>query len=397
MKEVIGQKNKVSWTTKMLALYFALMPLDFVDIEGMGSVSKIVAILPIICFLFESRGKIILRLNNTSKWLIAFTVWAIFSMAYTINFEKTYETVTTLLLNVALILIMADCKLYTKQEREYLRKALVIGSVFAAVVALALGLSGNNLYEAGRYTMTLGDVSQDPNVYCGFLLFGFAYFFSNGFKEKPVLNFAVAVLFIGVSLVSGSRGGFLAFIVCAFAIFALSGKEESKLKIFLMALTGIAIGILFVRFALPMIDSDILSRFSLAYIRVNGTTNRFHIWESLFNRYQNADILRKIFGHGYGTCPLLSYDGMHAAHNVYIDNLLTIGIVGVFLQIGFQISGLKTAMKNHSYYYVSLLWGMICMCMSLSLLSYKPLWSVIMMIIIEANSCEEPVENTYTY
>ena len=397
MKEVIGQKNKVSWTTKMLALYFALMPLDFVDIEGMGSVSKIVAILPIICFLFESRGKIILRLNNTSKWLIAFTVWAIFSMAYTINFEKTYETVTTLLLNVALILIMADCKLYTKQEREYLRKALVIGSVFAAVVALALGLSGNNLYEAGRYTMTLGDVSQDPNVYCGFLLFGFAYFFSNGFKEKPVLNFAVAVLFIGVSLVSGSRGGFLAFIVCAFAIFALSGKEESKLKIFLMALTGIAIGILFVRFALPMIDSDILSRFSLAYIRVNGTTNRFHIWESLFNRYQNADILRKIFGHGYGTCPLLSYDGMHAAHNVYIDNLLTIGIVGVFLQIGFQISGLKTAMKNHSYYYVSLLWGMICMCMSLSLLSYKPLWSVIMMIIIEANSCEEPVENTYAY
>ena len=273
----------------------------------------------------------------------------------------------------------------------------MIGSVFAAVVALALGLSGNNLYEAGRYTMTLGDVSQDPNVYCGFLLFGFAYFFSNGFKEKPVLNFAVAVLFIGVSLVSGSRGGFLAFIVCAFAIFALSGKEESKLKIFLMALTGIAIGILFVRFALPMIDSDILSRFSLAYIRVNGTTNRFHIWESLFNRYQNADILRKIFGHGYGTCPLLSYDGMHAAHNVYIDNLLTIGIVGVFLQIGFQISGLKTAMKNHSYYYVSLLWGMICMCMSLSLLSYKPLWSVIMMIIIEANSCEEPVENTYTY
>ena len=397
MKEVIGQKNKVSWTTKMLALYFALIPLDFVNIEGMGSVSKIVAILPIICLLLESRGKIIFRLNNTSKWLIAFTVWAIFSMAYTINFEKTYETVTTLLLNVALILIMADCKLYTKQEREYLRKALVIGSVFAAVVALALGLSGNNFYEAGRYTMTLGDVSQDPNVYCGFLLFGFAYFFSNGFKEKPVLNFAVAVLFIGVSLVSGSRGGFLAVIVCAFAIFALSGKEESKLKIFLMALTGIAIGILFVRFALPMIDSDILSRFSLAYIRVNGTTNRFHIWESLFNRYQNADILRKIFGHGYGTCPLLSYDGMHAAHNVYIDNLLTIGIVGVFLQIGFQISGLKTAMKNHSYYYLSLLWGMICMCMSLSLLSYKPLWSVIMMIIIEANSCEEPVENTYAY
>lgn len=397
MKEVIGQKNKVSWTTKMLAIYFALMPLDFVDIEGMGSVSKIVAILPIICLLLESRGKIIFRLNNTSKWLITFTVWAIFSMAYTINFEKTDETVTTLLLNVALILIMADCKLYTKQEREYLRKALVIGSVFAAVVALALGLSGNNFYEAGRYTMTLGGVSQDPNIYCGFLLFGFAYFFSNGFKEKPVLNFAVAVLFIGVSLVSGSRGGFLAFIVCAFAIFALSGKEESKLKIFLMALIGIAIGILYVRFALPMIDSDILSRFSLAYIRVNGTTNRFHIWESLFNRYQNADILRKIFGHGYGTCSLLSYDGMHAAHNVYIDNLLTIGIVGVFLQIGFQISGLKTAMKNHSYYYLSLLWGMICMCMSLSLLSYKPLWSVIMMIIIEANSCEEPVENTYAY
>lgn len=397
MKEDIGKKNKISWTTKMLALYFALISLDFVDIEGMGSVSKILAILPIICLLLESRGKIIFRLNNTSKWLIAFTVWAVFSMTYTINLDKTYETVITLLLNVALILILADCKLYTKQEREYLRKALVVGSIFAAVVALALGLSGNNYYEAGRYTMTLGDVSQDPNIYCGFLLFGFAYFFSNGFIEKPVLNFAVAVLFIGVSIVSGSRGGFLAFVVCAFAIFALLGKEESKLKIFLMALTGIVIGILFVRFVLPMIDSDILSRFSLAYIRVNGTTNRFHIWESLFYRYQEADILKKIFGHGYGTCPLLSYDGMHAAHNVYIDNLLTIGIVGVFLQIGFQISGLKTAMKNHSYYYVSLLCGMICMCMSLSLLSYKPLWSVIMMIIIEANSCEKLVESTCAY
>ena len=230
MKEAIGQKNKISWTTKMLALYFVLLPLDFVDIQGMGSVSKIVAILPIICFLIESRGKIIFRLNNTSKWLIAFTALAFVSMAYTINFDKSFETVKTLLLNVALIIIVSDCRLYTKQEREYLRKALVVGSVFAAVVALALGITGNNLYEAGRYTMTLGDVSQDPNYYCGFLLFGFAHFFSNGFKEKPVVNFALAVLFIGVSLVSGSRGGFLAFIVCAFVVFVLSGREKKKTK-----------------------------------------------------------------------------------------------------------------------------------------------------------------------
>lgn len=391
MKEVIGHKNKISWTTKMLALYFALMPLDFVDLEGIGSVSKIVAILPIICFLLESRGRFSIRGNNTSKWLIAFTVWAVISMAFTININTTWKTVETLLLNVAMILVLADCKLYTKQEKEYLKKALVIGSIFAAVVALVLGLSGNNFYEAGRYTLTLGDVSQDPNMFCGFLLFGFTFFFSNGFIEKPVLNFSLAFLFIGVSLVSGSRGGFLAFIVCAFAVFALSGKEESKSKLFLMALAGIVIGILFLRFALPLIDPDLLSRFSINYIRLNGTTNRFKIWESLFNSYHHADILRKIIGHGYGTCPMLSYDGMHAAHNVYIDNLLTIGIIGVFLQIGFQISGLKTAMKNHSYYYASLLWGMICMCMSLSLLSYKPLWAVIMMIIIEANSCEEPV------
>ncbi len=394
MKEVIGQKNKISWTTKMLALYFILLPLDFVNIQSMGSVSKIIAILPIICFLYETRGKIFFRLNNTSKWLIAFTVLALFSLVYTINFDKTNETVKTLLLNVAMIVLLVDCRLYTKQEKEYLRKALVIGSIFAAVVALALGLTGNNPFESGRYTMTIEGVSQDPNYYCGFLLFGFAHFFSNGFKEKPVLNFTVAFLFIGVSLFSGSRGGFLAFIVCAFVAFALSGRENSKLKIFLKALVGIAFGILFVRFVLPMIDANILERFSIEYIRVNGTTNRYNIWESLFKSYQNADILRKVFGHGYGTCPLLSYDGAHAAHNVYIDNLLTLGIVGVFLQIGFQISGIKTAMKNHSYYYVSLLWAMICMCMSLSLLSYKPLWAVIMMIIIESNNYEELIEST---
>lgn len=384
------EKAKISLTAKALALYFVVLPLDFVPIQSLGSVTKIVALLPLICFLFESHGRISFWKNTIAKWLIAFTILAVLSILYTINFDRTFSTLKTLLLNVLLVLLIADCKLYTVYEREYLQKALVVGSILAAIMLLAMVFSGyggsGGYYGTGRYTVTVGDVAQDPNYFCGYLLFGFSYFFARGLKEKPLINFIVVFGFIGVALVTGSRGGFLALVICAIAVFILSGKEENKLKLILLSIIGLLVAILFIRFIIPMINADLLKRFTIEYIAENGTTNRFEIWGSMLKRFSEGDVLNQFFGFGYGTSTQLSNSGKTVAHNLYIDDLAYVGYVGLFLQIGFQVSGIKTALKNHSYLYVAILISMICLCMTLSLTSYKPLWSVMMMIMIEDNS-----------
>lgn len=379
------QHNRIGWTAKALALYFVVLPLDFVPVQSLGSVTKLVAILPVICLLFESGGRMY-WINSISKWLFAFTILATLSMIYTISFDLTIDSLKTLLINVAFVLIISNCKLYSQREQEYLKKALIAGSIFAVGMALIITFSGSGGYlGTGRYTLSFGNSSQDPNYFCGYLLFGYAFFFSKALKEKPFVNFTIAFLFIGISLVSGSRGGFLAFVVCTVAIFALSEKEEGRTKTVLMSIVGVFIALLFVRFVFPIIDASILERFTVKFILEHGTTNRFDIWESLFQSFKNADIFRKIFGHGYGICPLLSYRG-YVAHNLYIDNLITVGVIGVFLQISFQISALVAALKNHDSFCFSILLSLMCMCLSLSLVSYKPLWSIMIMIMIKNNS-----------
>lgn len=387
MSEVLNQKKRIGLAAKALALYFAVLPLDFVPIQGIGSITKIIAILPIVCLLFEPRKNISLWLNSTSVWLVIFSAFAVLSLTYTINFDNTLDAVKTLLLNVAMVLVIANLKIYTREEQELIKKALVAGSIFAAVIVLCMAIFGyEGFFETGRMTLAVGKSAQDPNYLCGNLLFGYAYFFNRGLKKRPFVNFMIAFSFVGIVLVTGSRGGFLAFFICTIAIFALLGKEIKKSKILLTSLVCIFIAVLFIAFVLPLINPDVLKRFSLEFIKNSGTTNRFDIWKSLIENFKRADALNQFFGHGYGNCHLLSYNGKYAAHNLYIDNLITLGITGVILQICFQISGLKAAFKNHSYYYAVLLLAMMCMCLSLSLTSYKPLWAVFIMIIIEGNS-----------
>ena len=73
------------------------------------------------------------------------------------------------------------------------------------------------------------------------------------------------------------------------------------------------------------------------------------------------------------------------AHNLYLDNLITLGIVGLTLQLATQGTVLHIFRKHRKYELMGAFIGMMGMCLSLSLTASKPIWN--MMLIALALDC----------
>jgi O-antigen ligase len=131
----------------------------------------------------------------------------------------------------------------------------------------------------------------------------------------------------------------------------------------------------------------VAQRFSWDYIAENGSSGRTKIWKFLIRHYSGDSILRMIFGHGYGTTALVNTMNGRVAHNLYLDNLITLGVVGMILQIASQCTVAWIFHKRKKYALLGAYIGMIGMCMSLSLTACKPLWNMILIALaIDCNS-----------
>ena len=98
-----------------------------------------------------------------------------------------------------------------------------------------------------------------------------------------------------------------------------------------------------------------------------------------------------LFGHGYGTTTLVNQMNHRVAHNLYLDNLITLGLFGVILQVASQCVVLWIFHKRKKYALLGAYIGMLGMCMSLSLTACKPLWNMILIALaIDCNSSDAP-------
>jgi len=146
----------------------------------------------------------------------------------------------------------------------------------------------------------------------------------------------------------------------------------------------IVIGIAF-DLILAQMPESVAVRFSWEYLEEKGTVGRSAVWAYLWNVYSNSSILRMLFGHGYGTTTIVNQMNHRVAHNLYLDNLITLGLFGMILQILSQSAVAWIFCKRKKYALLGAYIGMIGMCMSLSLTACKPLWN--MMLIALAIDC----------
>ena len=137
----------------------------------------------------------------------------------------------------------------------------------------------------------------------------------------------------------------------------------------------------FLYFIWDYIPDLITERFSLEFSINDGGANRFEIWKRLLDYFGDSTLFRKVFGYGAGTVTDYAWQG-RVAHNVYIEVLVEMGLIGLFFIVTMYGYYLKKAKDSSVKYLYPILIGYLVLALSLSLYSYKPIWNIILMIVI---------------
>ena len=138
--------------------------------------------------------------------------------------------------------------------------------------------------------------------------------------------------------------------------------------------------------------TEVTQRYDVSYTIKDGGAGREEIWKNVLYNYKNSPEFNKIFGWGAGTISYFNNRGM-VAHNIWIESLMEIGIIGVIVLLIFYFTYLKKAYTMGEYMIVASYIGYMIMTISMSLYSYKPIWNIIILIIILKNNRYEVGNN----
>lgn len=391
----IESKEKISIATKLLALYFILMPLDSINFLGMGSLMKVVAIFPVAAVFTIYRNRK-LKTSRMVLWAMIYTLSNAITCVYSIELSASLSSTRRLLINMILILCMGGIyDEYNRSEYIYLMKALVLGGVVNIVLTF-MNPETTNRY--GRMTLSIAGSTQDMNYINGYMLFALAYFIKKLINDKKLYAIApITVIFI-FTLMTGSRGSLvaLAAIVISSMLYIFFVEKNIKPGTVLVTVIVVVLFVSFYQDILMLISPQVAQRFTLEYIQNYRGVNRTALWLHILNDYKNLSFFRQIFGTGIGTVTLVNSLTHQVAHNLWLDHLVANGVVGLIIFIGMQICFLKEAFRSKDVVLISSYIGLLAMCLTLSLVSYKPIWNCMMMIMI-ASQIRNKGEDVFDY
>lgn len=379
----IYKNDNIDIVVKFLCLYFLMMPFDSFPVFGMGSLLKIIILLPIIGIFFVHKNTK-LKLNKLVLVFILYVAANFVTCFYSVNIEASFSQIKRLLLNAIVILSVGGVYVnYKAHEVKCLIKALVTGGILTAILTLLF----SDISHGGRLTLSINGAIQDQNYLNGYMLFAFAFFMNKVVSEKKILYFIPSLLLLFFTLMTGSRGALLAFAVVVLMIFLINTFASPKIKIGII-ITAIILGaIVLVGYQdfLSLLPEEIAVRFTADYIANYKGTNRSDLWIEILKIFKEGSLGRQLLGYGYGTVPSVNTFNHLVAHNLWIEHLISGGVIGVIIMSLMHITFLLEAWKNKNAVIFASYAGYLTMCMTLSLTNYKPLWNAIMMIMILHN------------
>lgn len=375
--------------TFCLALYLLLGTLDALNIAYIGSFLKILAFVPLGALMLDMKQ---LRLCfHSLLWIqLSFWILALFSLFWSVSVDRTLSSNISLTLNLMFVLSLGMLVPYNTRELDFIQRAML----WSCWIQIACTLLFADFSADGRLTLRFGESVQDQNNNNTFFLYAFSYHCYRFLSKKERIQILPVMLIITMVLISGSRGALMAFMITfLYHIFHYYRKSKHALRsalviIIVMTVLGIAFN-----WILSYLPESVAIRYTWSYLEEKGTVGRAAVWKYLLNLFSNSSIPRMLFGHGYGTTIIVNQLNHRVAHNLYLDNLITLGLWGMLLQIATQCSVLWIFYKRKKYALFGAYLGMIGMCMSLTLSASKPLWNMIMIALaIDCNStdCLDP-------
>lgn len=374
------ENKRIGIVAVCLSIYFVMMPFDSFPVYGLGSLLKAVAFLPLLAIIVVHRG-LKIAINKVTVIYMIYILFNTLTLLYSVDMSSSLLELRRLLLNAVLIISVGGMYTeYTNEEANYLTKALIIGGI--ATVALTLIFSDTS--SEGRLTFSVNGASQDQNYINGYMYFAFAFFVNKIIGEKKLVYGLPAVGLIIFTLMTGSRGATVALIALALMVFLFNMFNAGKMNagVLIMAILILVAIIFGYDYIISLLPTEVAVRFTYDYIADYRGTNRNVLWRNIIDIYSNSNMFRKIFGNGYGTVPTVNTFNHLVAHNLWLDHLLSGGLIGLVVLIIMQITFIREAWKQKDPVIFSAYVGYLTMCMTLSLTNYKPLWNCMMMIMI---------------
>lgn len=380
MKIRLIDKN-IGAFTKWLGIYFLCLPLGAMNIGSIGSALRILALVPVFIWVVNLHR---VRLNYIIANSLAFVVVCCLSTLWSINSEISISRSISHL-TFFLMLMAASGYIYSKEEIEYLKSCLIWSSRATAFIALAFGG-----FLQGRLYLN-GLISEDPNYLCAYFIFAVVLDITvllsvESTKGKKFLSVCELLIYIYIIFATGSRGGLFAVAAASVVVLFFYSEKNGAIGLTLIKKILICCGIGISLFCvLSFMPEDIAVRFAASSIRGSNGTGRYELWGDAINAFKSFSFPRQLVGYGTGSARDITYifpfHRHNVIHNIFIENLIEIGCIGLFSYFMYIGSFICSSIKKRDLYSFAVICGMIVMSFSTSLYTFKPYWNIMLFIL----------------
>lgn len=245
--------------------------------------------------------------------------------------------------------------------------------------------SVKNEIEEGRNVLTLLGEQNDPNNQAAFLVIAvaIALYFIFAERKQILLNSVIVIVNAYATIQTGSRGGLVALIgICVVMLF-IPSTSEKKMPVYVrISIVSIFIGVIFF-VASSYADSIALERvFELA--GADGGSGRTDIWTNALELVSTSPILGTGWGSYYG------YNGLFSvAHNTFIENLCSTGIVGTILLFTPLVIALVIGIRRKKYIVIPIIVAGMLPCIFLDAANKRFFWNAFFFAMMIAESVSE--------
>ena len=279
-----------------------------------------------------------------------FALWVLFSVVWSryvsiLQFMHISIIIMPIVLSILIILLGI-----TSEELKNVNKYSVIGGVVVAIYLLFFGESYTDGTNATRFVIAMNTNNGygDPNFLALLLIYPIFILLVKAEKKlSSVIDYALVILFLYVLFLLGSRGT----IISIFITIILKSIIERRYKELLLIILGIAsLG----WYVYDSFYEIIGKRFDVDFILETGGAGRTDIWKvawemikdnfiagvGIYNSSNIYDYYSSIAGiggsRGYG----------RIMHNLYIEILVELGLVGFVLYFSIIVEVFVKKIKN---------------------------------------------------
>lgn len=383
MKQKI--KN-ISVTNIVLALYLFLTPFEDMLNFGFGTVNRYLAILYIVlALMYIYRNNLRIEINNP----IIITVFImliiqLLSVIWAANKEITLLRNQTYFL-LSIMFIISIIRKANINEFKFIKNVISVSGIILAIYMLTIN---KDLTFSGRAVLTEG---SGPNGLAAHLVLCFFINFNNAIESKGIkciANWIFSGLIFFVVLMTGSRGGLIAY---AFSLLLFFMNYIKKIKIIKLIGIGVMICCIAV-IVFQLLPPDIITR----YFGENAISRDFYavmsrsiIWRDSI-RYlipqnpllgygsgNSAFIMQRVMGYYMGT------------HNTYLNMIVDYGILLLPLFIYFIFTLFKKIRVIGDKVALMSLTCILIIAFFLDAYAFRSLWNVFIYIGLLVNANKE--------